>query len=156
MEQVAVMGGAQGNRTPWHLWLVGVLALLWNAFGAFDYTMSQLRDRAYLTSSAESMGITADQMIGWIDGFPAWQHAFWAIGVWGALAGAVLLLMRSRYAAVAFAASLLGLAVTAIYQVSTPQPEWMDTAMPMTIVIWSIAAFELIYALTMVRKGVLR
>jgi hypothetical protein len=26
--------------TPWHLWLVGVLALLWNSFGAFDYVMT--------------------------------------------------------------------------------------------------------------------
>ena len=23
-------------KTPWHLWVVGVLALLWNGFGAYD------------------------------------------------------------------------------------------------------------------------
>ena len=25
------------SKTPWHLWVVAVLALLWNGAGAFDY-----------------------------------------------------------------------------------------------------------------------
>ena len=143
-------------RAPWHLWAVGGVSLLWNAFGALDYTMSQLRDRAYLGSAAESMGITADEMIGYIDTFPVWMHAFWALGVWGALAGSVLLLMRSRFAVVAFGASLLGLAVTQLYQAFTPQPEWAEQASLMTIVIWSVAIFLLIYAVSMKNKGVLK
>ena len=24
------------TRTPWHLWVVGVVALFWNAFGCVD------------------------------------------------------------------------------------------------------------------------
>src|SRR3546814_7159427 len=35
-------------KTPWHLWVVGVLSLLWNAVGAFDYTMTKLNDADYL------------------------------------------------------------------------------------------------------------
>ena len=146
-----LIGGA-----PWHLWAVGVVSLLWNSFGAVDYTMSQLRNEAYLGSAAKSMGITAADMIAWIDSFPGWQHAFWALGVWGALIGSVLLLMRSRYAVWAFGASLLGLAVTQIYQATVPKPEWADAATGMTIGIWSIATFLLIYALSMRNKSVLR
>lgn len=142
--------------TPWHLWVVGVISLLWNAFGAFDYTMSQTRNEAYLGSAAESMGITAAEMIAFIDSFPVWMHAFWAFGVWGALAGSVLLLLRSRFAVWAFGLSLLGLAVTQIYQAMTPKPEWADAATGMTIFIWSVATFLLIYAVSMKSKGVLR
>src|SRR3546814_11492179 len=37
-------------KTPWHLWVVGVLSLLWNAVGAFDYTMTKLNDADYLSA----------------------------------------------------------------------------------------------------------
>lgn len=144
------------RRTPWHLWAVGGLSLLWNAFGANQYTMSQLRNRDYLGRAAKSMGIAPDQMIAYIDGFPGWMHAFWALGVWGALLGSVLLLMRKHHAVWAFALSLLGLAVTQIYQAVTPQPDWAEGAVLMNVVIWSIAIFLVIYAVIMRRKGVLR
>ena len=144
------------KRAPWHLWMVGVVSLLWNAFGAFDYTMSQTRNEAYLAASAESMGITAAEMIAFIDGFPVWQHAFWALGVWGALFGSVLLLARSRYAVWSFGISLLGLATTQLYQAMMPRPAWAEAASGMTVVIWSIATFLLVYAVSMRNKGVLR
>ena len=28
------------TRTPWHVWLVGVLSLLWNAYGGYDFIMT--------------------------------------------------------------------------------------------------------------------
>lgn len=153
-----VTGSENGlaRATPWHLWAVGGVSLLWNAFGATDYTMSQMRNRDYLGSAAESMGITVDQMIAYIDGFPVWMHAFWAMGVWGALIGSVLLLLRKRLAVWAFGLSLLGLAVTQFYQAFTPQPAWAQSAVVMNLVIWSIATFLLIYAVSMKNKGVLR
>lgn len=144
------------DRTPWHLWAVGGVSVLWNAFGATDYTMSQLRNRDYLGSAAESMGITVEQMIAYIDGFPGWMHAFWALGVWGALIGSILLLLRKRLAVWAFGLSLLGLAVTQFYQAFTPQPAWAEGAVVMNLVIWSIATFLLIYAVSMRNKRVLR
>lgn len=147
---------AASGAAPWHLWAVGGVSLLWNAFGATDYTMSQLRNRDYLGSAAESMGVTTDQMVAYIDSFPGWMHAFWALGVWGALVGSVLLLLRKRHAVWAFALSLLGLAVTQVYQAVTPQPEWAEGAILMNIVIWAIAIFLLIYAVSMRRRGVLR
>jgi len=30
--------------TPWHLWLTGVSALLWNSMGALDYFMTQTQN----------------------------------------------------------------------------------------------------------------
>lgn len=153
---MSTTGAESAHATPWHLWAVGGVSLLWNAFGATDYTMSQTRNRDYLGSAAETMGITADQMIAYIDGFPVWMHAFWALGVWGALIGSVLLLLRKRHAVWAFGLSLLGLAVTQFYQALTPQPAWVESAVVMNLIIWSIATFLLIYAVSMKNKGVLR
>lgn len=153
----AATGARTGiSTTPWHLWAVGVLSLLWNLIGVTDYTLSQLRNMTWLGAAAENMGISAEEMIAYIDSFPAWLHAFWALGVWGAVAGSLLLLLRSRRAVWAFAVSLLGLAVTQFYRVLTPQPEWMSENMALNLILWSIATFLLIYAVSMQRKGVLR
>ena len=27
------------KRTPWHVWVVGIVALLWSSVGAMDYLM---------------------------------------------------------------------------------------------------------------------
>ena len=29
-------------KTPWHIWLVGLIALLFNSIGVFDFVMSSL------------------------------------------------------------------------------------------------------------------
>lgn len=144
------------RSAPWHLWVVGVLSLLWNLMGVMDYTLSQLGNRAWIEGGAERMGITADQMIAYIESFPGWLHAFWALGVWGAIVGSVLLLLRSRFAVWSFAVSLLGLAVTQFYRAFAPQPEWMQEDLIFNLILWSIATFLLIYAVSMRNKGVLR
>jgi hypothetical protein len=153
----AATAGRSGHRpVAWHLWAVGLVSLMWSFIGAADYTFTQLGNRAWIEGGAERMGITADQMVAYIDGFPAWLHAFWALGVWGAVAGSILLLARSRYAVGAFAISLLGLAVTQFHRALTPQPEWLQGDVVFNLILWSIATFLLIYAISMKNKGVLR
>jgi hypothetical protein len=39
----------ENRKTPFHLWIVGILALLWDAIGAFDYSATQLRMEAYMS-----------------------------------------------------------------------------------------------------------
>ena len=148
----------EAAKAPWHLWVVGIVSLLWNGFGANDYTQSQMRNRDYLGSMSESMGVTAEQMIAYIDSFPVYMHAFWALGVWGAVAGSVLLLLRSRHAFVAFALSIFGLLASTIYQFATPQPEWATSSASMIMngVIWAIAIGLAYYAKRMTASGVLR
>ena len=155
-EPVMVAAPIRSGRTPWHLWAVGGISLLWNCIGALDYAMSMLHNRTYLEAATKGMGVTADQMITYIDSFPAWSNVFWGLGTWGALAGSVLLLLRSRYAVWAYGISLLGLAVTTAYHASTPKPDWADQGVGLTLAIWSIATFLLIYAVSMKNKGVLK
>lgn len=98
-----------GTRAPRHLWVVGVLSLLWNAFGATDYVLTQTNNEAYLSQ------FTAEQLA-YFTSFPAWATVGWALGVWGALAGSILLLMRRRLAVAAFGVSLAGMAISFGYQ----------------------------------------
>ena len=146
------------RRTPWHLWVVGLISLAWNAFGANDYLQTQLGNLAYFESMMDGIDATPEQALAYFQSYPAWVQAAWAIGVWGSVLGLLLLLLRSRFAVHAFALSLLGLATTTVYQLIVGQPDWLHNAMTtiINIVIWSIATFLLIYALSMRSKGVLR
>ena len=45
----SVAAGDGKPATPWHLWLVGVLATIWNSGGAVDYTMTQTRNESYMS-----------------------------------------------------------------------------------------------------------
>lgn len=141
------------TRAPWHLWLVGVVSLLWNAMGALDYTQTQLRNTAYL----DAMGYPAEGLA-YLDAFPGWATAGWALGVWGALLGSVLLLMRQRHAVGAFVASIAGLAITSIYEAGAEMPPELAAIQPawFPLVLWAIALFLLAYAWTMRSRGVLR
>ena len=142
-------------RTPVHLWIVGVLATIWNAFGCYDYFMSETRNEKYLSM----YGAAANDMIAYLNSFPAWAIGAWALGVWGGLAGSLLLLARSRHAVLAYALSLLGLLVLTVYQhVLSSAPASLKTSSMtmMEVVIWVIALFLLWYAWTAEKKGVLR
>lgn len=95
-------------RTPWHLWAVGAISLLWNAFGANDYLQTQLGNLEYMEGMVTDMGVSAEAALAYFIGFPGWVHAFWALGVWSSVLGSVLLLMRLRYAVWALRAGVAG------------------------------------------------
>lgn len=99
-------------KTPWHIWAVGLVTLLWHGFGAYDYLMSQLRNAAYLGMIPEDQRAG---MLAYLDAMPAWATSTWALGVWGSVLGSALILLRSRHAVTAFVVSLLGLIGTSLY-----------------------------------------
>lgn len=99
---------ASNARTPWHLWVVGIFAVLWNAMGAFDYFMTQTQNEGYMSN------FTPEQLE-YFYGFPSWVVAFWAIAVWGGVLGAVLLVLRKGLAVPVFLVSFISMVVTTIY-----------------------------------------
>lgn len=141
------------QRVPWWFWIVAVAALLWNAFGGYDYVMTHTQGAAYLAS----MGMTADQMA-YYEAMPAWMTGVWALGVWGAVAGSILLLLRSRHAVWAFAASLLGLAISLLYTYALSDGAAVigPQAVVMNLVITAAAVFFLWFSHRMTRRGLLR
>jgi hypothetical protein len=138
-------------RTPVHLWIVGVLSLLWNFMGVFDYLATQLKAEFYLSQ------FTPEQLA-YFQNFPAWMVAGWALGVWGAFAGSIGLLLRQRWAVWAFAVSVAGMVVSSIYSFGLSDgAEVMGTGgVVFTFVIWVVAILLLVYARTQARNGVLR
>lgn len=145
------------SKTPWHLWVVGVLATLWNAFGANDYTQTQMGNRDYFAMMGFDPA-TTDAALRFFGDMPAWASAAWALGVWGGLAGSILLLLRSRWAIAAFAASVVGLVGSTIFQWQVAMPvELAELNNPaMFAVIWAVALLLLWYAWRMRQRAVLR
>ena len=143
-----------GKKTPWHLWLVGVLSLLWNGFGAYDFIMTNTQGEAYMRAS----GMT-QPMIDYFLAMPDWMYAPWIAGVWGAVAGSVLLLLRMKWAVYAFAISLVGAVVSLVFGLMNPMPGLPPEMAAMKVMPWIIAiiaAALLFYARAMSKKGVLR
>ena len=79
------------SKAPVHLWVVGILALLWNAVGAFDYTATQMRIESYMRQFTQ-------EQLDYFYAFPAWVDGFWAIAVWGSLLGSLALLLKKSWA----------------------------------------------------------
>ncbi len=142
---------ARRQSTPWHLWLVGVLSLAWNGFGAFDYIQTTTRGEAYMRASG-----FGDEMIAYFNAMPTWMYVPWTLGVWGAVIGSLLLLARSRFAVHAFGLSLIGAVVSLIYSKFINPPPALAMMEWMPYVIAVIAALLLWYASAMAKKAVLR
>lgn len=96
------------GKTPVHLWIVGVLALLWNAVGAFDYAATQFRFEAY-------MGQFTPEQLDYFYGIPAWAVAAWAVAVWFAVFGSLALLLRRRAAYTLFLVSLAAMVTSTVH-----------------------------------------
>lgn len=142
----------EGGKTPWHLWAVGVAGLLWNSFGAWDYTMTKIRGDAHL----RDFGMTQAQ-IDYFHAMPGWMTAVWAIGVWGAIAGTVLLLIRSRFSLHVYVASFAAFLLSLVYTyLLSNGVEVMGSNWLMSVVIAAACAFFIWYAWVMTKRGVLR
>ena len=141
------------EAAPWHLWLVGAVAVLWNGYGAFGYLLTHLQGEAFLRSA----GMTEAQ-IAFTTGGPAWMTAAWAIGVWAALAGSLLLLLRSKWAFHAFLLSIAGFVGSMIYthllstggEVMGPSGAAINVMVGLSLILFAL------YARRMTARGVLR
>ena len=147
------MATAVPATTPKHLWLVGIVSLVWNAFGAYDYSMSHLSGAEYF----ETMGLDAEAYA-WFQALPGWSVAAWAVGVWGSVLGSVLLLLRSRHAATAFLVSFVGAVVSFCYQFLSERPASLEGGMAaiMPVVILILIVAQWYYARRQAAAGVLR
>ena len=138
-------------KTPVHLWIVGILAVLWNSVGAFDYSATQFRVESYMAN------FTPEQLE-YFYGFPAWADAAWALGVWGSFLGSVALLLRKSWAVGLFGISILGLAGTTVYNyvLSDGRALMGEAALIFTAIIWVIVLFLYFYAQAMAKRRVLQ
>jgi hypothetical protein len=136
---------------PWHLWLVGILGLLWNLMGAYDYLMTQTQNEAYMSQ------FTPEQLE-YFYGFPSWAVAFWAVAVWGGVLGTILLLLKKRLAVPVFMVSFLSMVVTSVYNfILSDGLEMMGGVGPLlfSALVFLVALGLWIYSRAMAKRGVL-
>jgi hypothetical protein len=141
-----------GSGAPWHVWAVGIGGLLWNAFGGYDYFMTKTRGDAYLVAA----GMTPEQ-IAHFHTLPAWMTAIWAVGVWGALLGSVLLLARRRQAFPVFVASFVAFVLSLVHAyLISPPPSNGPAMMAMQATIFAGCVFFIVYSRRACDRGWLR
>ena len=145
------------ERTPVHLWIVGALALLFGCFGGYDYLMTRMRNTDYIAGSMP--GVDPNAALAWVDSMPLYAQVGWGLGVWLGLAGALLLLLRSRWAVWAYGLSFVGAVLSLGYQLALAPPlpgadATIYKVMPVVIILITLALF--LYVRVMEKKGVLR
>lgn len=147
------MNGPEPARpAPWHLWLVGVLTLLWNGVGAFDYLMTKTKNASYL-------GSFTPEQLAYFESFPAWAVACWALSVWGGVLGSALLLARRRVAVPVLLVSLVAMLPMWFYNyVLTDGLRLMGGAgaLAFSATIFVVALGLWLYARRLAQAGVLR
>lgn len=140
-------------KTPWHLWAIGIISLLWHSGGAMDYIMSKTKNPDYLAQ------MTPEQLA-FLEAFPTWLTPFWAVAVWGAVLGSLLILLRSRFAAPTFVIAFFAMIVVTIHNLFLAEVSATSTMtafqIAFTIAIIIVAILMIAYANTQVRLGRLR
>ena len=146
------MATTRATRAPWHLWLLGIAGIAWYGIAGSDYVLAKLGGAQYL----RDFGLTEPQ-ISYTLGLPAYMTAVWAVGVWGGLLGAVLLLLRNRLAAPVFAVSLIAYLFSLLHLfVLTDGGRVMGGMVPAQ---WAVLVGGILfaaYSAAMVRQGLLR
>jgi hypothetical protein len=140
-------------KAPWHIWLTGIIAVLFNAIGVFDFVMTMAQGAEYQASA----GMTPDQ-IAHYQTMPGWMTIVWAIGVFTAFLASILLLLRRKLALPVFVLSLAAFLVSLLYTyVLTNGGALMGRQMAiMSAVIAGLLVFFSWYSRFMIVRGVLR
>ncbi|WP_265569869.1 hypothetical protein [Sphingomicrobium nitratireducens] len=140
--------------TPAHLWIVGLLSLVWNGFGGYDYWMTRTHNEAYLSQ----LPLPVEETVAYMESAPLVADIAWGLGVWMAVLGSILLLLRKGHAVTAFGLSLIGAVVGIGYDlVFADKPEELTggvfTIMPIVVVL--VALMLLMYAQRQKAAGIL-
>ena len=133
-------------RTPWHLWVIGVIAVLWNGMAAVDFTATATQYEPYMESVAQA---AKDHVYS----LPTWTFAVWGLATWAGLIGGLMLLLRHASAVSLLALSLAGAAGMLLVALIYPAPGG-SAGFAAGIVV--VAALLLGYANALRRHGVLR
>ena len=135
------------HKTPWHLWVVGLLALLWNVAGTYTIMMAQA-GRLPDIDPAEAAYYAAQ---------PTWFVVTTDIALVAAVLAALALLLRRRVAVPLFGLSLLFIVLNNGYDIGVETSRVLvdEGALIATSVILVLAILELVYARAMRKRAVL-
>ena len=138
-------------RAPWHLWVLGVVTLLYGLLAAYDSVQTLVAGEDYMRAS----GMT-DAQLSYFTSTPWWFDSASFVSVWSGLLAAVALLVRKRIAALLYAVSAAATFVSAIYlYFLSDGPAAMGNLRYAPIVIGTVMALMALYAYGLAKRGVL-
>jgi hypothetical protein len=144
----AVNDDTARTNAPWHLWVIGVLALLWYVSGAITIQLAQL-GRLPNVEPGEAAYYAAK---------PVWLIAVTAVSTYGSVVASLLLLLRRDTAIWTFTVALLAILLSdgAELLSGTSRAYENPAAAFVTALIVVIAAAMLAYSRAMQRHWALR
>lgn len=139
-------------KTPWHYWVVLVVALLAAAASAADYVLTQIGHEQYLA-------MFTPEQVAYFTNLELWKEVVWALGVWTGVLAVLLFLLRRAWAVSLFVLSLLFTVV--FFGACLMDPVMRATMMEpvslaMTALVLVFGVFLIVYSRAMHRRGVLR
>lgn len=139
------------EKAPASVWVVGVLALLWNLVGVGMFLFQTLLPDAALQS------MPPDQRAVY-EATPAWLYVFYGVATIGGALGALGLLLRRRWAVAVFLVALLALVLQVVGSLLAT-PAWSIGGAGMLVfpvILIVIATLLWWFTRRMARRGVLR
>lgn len=135
------------TKTPWHLWTVGILTLLWDGSGALTIWLAQAGKLPDI--NADEAEYYAAQAL--------WFQLLTDVTLVTALLAAVALMMKKKAAVGLFGASLVSVSITNLYDVAmgTSRVFFSTGAFVVTVIILVLAMLQLWYANEMTKRGLL-
>jgi len=137
MDEAGVQEGA--TAVPAWFWIVAIAALLFELLGCFFYFV-EVR-----MSAADIAALPLDQAA-MLAARPSWYYAAFGIAVWVGVAGAVLLLLRRRWAVWALLISLVAAIVQFSSVLIVPEMRAMTPSdalfVPITVIIVAYAFWQ--------------
>jgi lysylphosphatidylglycerol synthetase-like protein (DUF2156 family) len=121
-----------------------------SGMGAFDYVMTVTKNEAYLSQVPQ-------ETLDYYYSFPGWMFILWAVGSFGGLIGAVLLLLRKASAVGFLLASVVAgvLSTVCMFAFSGGLEVTGKAALIVAIVFLVVGALFVFYARRMRDKGVI-
>ena len=136
------------GKAPWHLWVVGIVALLWYASGAYTIFMAQ----------AGKLPNLSEDEIAYYAAQPAWLVILTDIALLAGIAGAAALLLRRRAAVWLFAISFAATVIANAYDLASGAARALADAgaLIVTCLILVIGLLLVLYSRAMARRGAIR
>jgi hypothetical protein len=144
-------GGSQGVpgpvKAPFHLWVVGLLLVLWNGWGI----------AIAIAAQTASFPAPDPQVAAYFAEQPSWFVLLADIGPVAGVAGSVALLLQSRWAPLLFVVQLGVLTLSNVYEVAIGTSLLLASAESRigAAVLAVMIGGEILYARAMASRGVL-
>ena len=137
------------NKPNATFWVIGIIALLWNAMGVDAYIQ-----QAYNTERHQAMYPDPKQLE-IVNNLPSWLTAVFAIAVFAGLLGCILMLFKKKMANLFFKLSLFAVIIQTIYNLFINEGKEIYGAFEysMLISIPIAAIFLMLYAKKSTEKG---